>query len=548
MKKQLKGRMVERLNGLKFCNAKLLPFAICYLLFASSAFSADIDLDRTNYQGDSQYIINLHQGSNNSQTIDLNENNPFDSETATDKFIQCNIRASWDDFKTMINNAQDNDFVYISLANKMADLGLFDLANLAASKTKDKEISGVSIDAMKRFYYPKRSLKLDEELLLAETYSNIMYNNQSFEAANDLIQNAPLISTSDYANYLAALGYYKSNNFKQAEKYINIAIDKNSSNLNYQRLKAQILATLNNPIEALKIVDSLKKQHLNSTEYENKIASLEQFVLYKTKKADWEKDYHLGYYYYLENDDSKAIRTLQNALFDKKRHDNGSVYGQIYGLMSRVYLSMAEFEKASDCAKKSLKANHNNTNALVVMGDLSYKNKNYKQALAYYKKAANVDKKSFTALIKQGEVYQKLGNTKKAQEIYTKILKTRSDIAEAYYNTALLGDMQKQITYLKKALAINPMYESAWIELARINIEKENYDIAQKYLANAFSIDENNYKYYYYQGLVDINNNDLTQAKYNFKKCLKLNPNYNEAQESLNNILQNEDGNIQVNI
>ncbi len=185
----------------------------------------------------------------------------------------------------------------------------------------------------------------------------------------------------------------------------------------------------------------------------------------------------------MKNDATKAIRTLQNALFDKKRHDNGD----IYGLMSEVYLSVAEFEKAADTAKKSLKANHNSSKALITMGNLSYKNKNYKQALAYYKKAASADKKSFTPLIKQAEVYQKLANNKKAIEIYSKILKTRSDIAEAYYNTAMLSnDMQKQITYIKKALAINPMYKSAWVELARINLEKENYDIAQKYLSNAF--------------------------------------------------------------
>lgn len=528
-----------------FCIFLLFPLS-SFLFPQTAVFAADINLDRTNYQGNSEYTINLDRSRDSSQTIDLNENDTFSRLTnATDKFVQCNIRSAWDDFKTLINTAQDNDFIYISFANKMADLGLFDLANLAASKTKDKTISGVSVDAMKRFYYPQKSLKLDDELSLAETYSNILYNNQSTEATNELVKNDLLMTNSDYANYLAAFGYYKSNNFKQASEYIDIAISQNPSNLNYQKLKAQILAELNKNTEAIKVVDNLKKQQLNSYEYENKIASLEQFVLYKIKKADWEKNYHLGYYYYLENDSSKAIRTLQSALSCKKRHDNG----EIYGLMSEVYLSMAEFEKASDCAKKSLKISHNNSKALITLGDLNYKNKNYKLAFAYYKKATVSNKKSFTSLVKEAQTYQKLGNTKKAQEIYTKILKTSSNIAEAYYNIALLSnnDNQKQIIYLKKALAINPLYESAWIELARINIEKEDYDTAQKYLSNAFYIDENDFRYYYYQGLINVNSNDFLQAKYNFKKCLKLNANYKEAQKALNNILQNEDG-IQVHL
>jgi tetratricopeptide (TPR) repeat protein len=532
-----------------------LHFALCTLLLLLltvhcsllTAKAADMNLERTNHQGRSEYTIDLNRPSGNSQTIDLSENDAFvHFVNATDKFVQCNIRSSWEDFKTLINTAQENDFLYISFADKMADLGLFDLANLAVSKIKDKDIAGVSIDAMKRFYYPEKPLKLDDELFLAETYSNILYNNQSFEATNELIQNAQLMSTSDYANYLAALGYYKSNNFKSALKYIDIATSQNSSTLNYQKLRAEILAELNSPEDALKVVDNLKKQHLNSSEYENKIASLEQFVLYKIKKTDWEKNYHLGYYHYLENDSSKAVRTLQSALFGKGRHDNGD----IYGLMSQVYLSVAESEKASDTAKKSLKANRNNPKALATMGDLSYKNKNYKQALAYYKKAENSDKKSCTILIKEAEAYQKLFNKKKTQEIYTKILKTHSDIAEAYYNTALLSssDNEKQIAYLKKALAINPLYESAWVELARINMKKENYYMAQKYLANVFYIDENDFRYYYYQGLLDVNNNNFSQAKYNFKKCLKLNANYNQAQEALDNILKNEDGNIQVQL
>lgn len=532
---------------------KITILSLMFTFGANKCFSqtSDINLQSTNYQGRSEYNINLDKGQDNSKTIGLSENDTFyHFVNANDKFVQCNIRSSWEDFRNLLNTSQDNDFIYISFANKMADLGLFDLANLAGSKIKDKDIANVSIDAMKRFYYPRRKLNLNDELFLAEIYSNILYNNQSSEATNELLQNPALLSNSDYANYLVALGSYKSNNFKQAAKYINIATLQNSSNLNYQKLKAEILAELKSPSEAMKVVDNLKKQKLYSYEYEKKVDSLEQFILYKIKKSDEEKNYHLGYYYYLENDSSKSIRTLQSALSSKKIGNNGGIYGQIYGLMSEVYLSMSEFEKASDSAKKSLKMNHNNPKALITLGDLSYKNKNYKQALVYYKKAAASEKKSCTPLIKEAQAYQKLTNIKKAQEIYTKILKAHSDNAEAYYNVAMLSnnDKDKQKIYFKKALALNPLYESAWIELAKMDIEKGNYDIAQKYLSNALYIDENDFRYYYYQGLIDINTDNFSQAKYNFKKCLKLNANCQEAKSFLDNILKNEDGNLQDSI
>lgn len=514
-------------------------------IFTTFAYAADFAPIKTlnpnaSNQASAEMNIDLSKGQDNSKIINLSENDSFSQfSNATDRFVQCNIRASWEDFRTLINNSQDNDFIYITFANKMADLGLFDLANLAASKIKDKDISSISINAMKRFYYPRRKLKIDDELFLAENYSNIIYNNQSSEATNEMLKNQTLLSDSDYANYLVALGSYKSNDLKQAAKYINIAILQNSSNLNYQKLKAEILAEQHEPDDAIRVVDNLKKQNLFSSEYERKIDSLEQFILYKTKKALWEKDYHLGYYYYLENDPSKAIKTLENALSDKRRGDKGV----IYGLMSEIYLSMSEFEKAADTAKKSNKIDRNNSKALITLGDLSYQNKNYKAALIYYKKAACSDKKSYKPLVKEAQTYQKLSNVKKAKEIYTKILKTYSDCWEAYYNIALL-DKDKQIIYLKKALAINPLFESAWIELAKTDIDKGNYDIAQKYMSNAFYIDENDFRYYYYQGLINTNSGDLSQAKYNFKKCLKLKADYIEAQQALDNILNTETGHI----
>ena len=473
---------------------------------------------------------------NSSKVIHLNASDTFYGFTsATDRFVQCNIRASWDDFKTIIDNASPNDFVYISIANKMADLGLFDLAYLASSKVQDKDIAQLSMDEMKRYYFPRKRLKLEDELFLAEVYSNILYNDQSSEATNDLLKNETLLSTSDYANYLVALGSYKSGVLSRANQYIDIAIIQNPSNLNYQKLRTQIIADGRTPTDALKAVDSLKKQNLSTFEYERKVKSLEQYVLYKTSKTEWEKNYHLGYYYYYENDNSKAIRTLQTALASKKV--NSAV---VYGLMSEIYLGMNEFEKASDTAKKAYSKDKNNPQALVSLGDLKYRTKDYKQALKYYKNAASENKSAYMPLVKEAQAYQQLNNTKKAKEIYTKVLKTHSDSYEAYFNIALL-DSDKKSIYLKKSLAINPLFKEGWLELAKIEIDKENYDLAQTYLSNTFYIDENDFKYYYYQGLANKGLGDYTQAEYNFKKCLKLNSKFNEAKTELNNVINVND-------
>ena len=92
----------------------------------------------------------------------------------------------------------------------------------------------------------------------------------------------------------------------------------------------------------------------------------------------------------------------------------------------------------------------------------------------------------------------------------------------------------KQLAYLKKALALNIMYIDAWFGLARHELSRDNFAMAQDYLSNAFYIDQNDFRYYYYQGLIYKNQDDITTALMYFKKCLKLNPNCTEAQKELN--------------
>lgn len=55
---------------------------------------------------------------------------------------------------------------------------------------------------------------------------------------------------------------------------------------------------------------------------------------------------------------------------------------------------------------------------------------------------------------------------------------------------------------MKKAIAINANFKDAWIDLGRVSIERGNYADAKNYLGVANYIDENDFRYYYYQGLI----------------------------------------------
>ena len=444
---------------------------------------------------------------------------------AFNRFIQSNVKSAYNDFKILIETVDSNDYAYMKFAENMADIGFFNLSEKACSKVEDKAISDFLTEDIKLYYFPKKKLKTDDEIYLGEVFSNIVYNDQSREATSELIKNTALMTESDYANYVAALGFLKSNEFIDAGKYIDIAIKMNPQNLNYRKLKAEILSQGKKPQNAIKIVEYIKSQKMYSTEFNRKVSSLEQYILYKSKKNYSEKMYHLGYYYYYENETAKSIRTLLGAIGTKKK-----LNCEIYGILARVYFDSQDYEKALDAASKSLKIS-DNTSAFLVLGDLSYRTNDYKTALKYYKSAEARDKSSSVPAVRIAQTYEQLGKEKKALDIYDKLLKTYNDCYIAYYKVAL-SDKTKEVAYLKKAISINIDFKDAWIDLGRISMEKEDFAKAKKYLRIANYIDENDYRYYYYQGLI-AKKQGLDSAYY-FKKSLLINPDFKPAKEELN--------------
>lgn len=446
---------------------------------------------------------------------------------ALDRFMQSNVKSSYADFKILLETMSPSDTAYVLMSEKLAYIGFFSLADFAVNKASDNDITAVMAEDVKRYYFPSKKLNSADEIYLGEIFSNIVYNAQSREATAELLKNVSLMENSDYANYIAALGYFKSNDFTEADIYINKAIAMNGQNLNYKKLKAEILANNKKTNDALKMVEYIKSQNLSSAEFIRKVNSLEMYINYLTKKNEITKKYYLGYYYYYENEPVKAIRTLQSAISTKKKFNK-----DIYALLSRVYFDNHDFEKASDMADKAHRIDRGDSIALSVLGDLSYKKSDYKTALKYYKDAEFNDRKTYSYSEKLAMTYQKLGNDKKAKEIYARILKATSSSYLSYYYLGLF-DNSKEYAYLKKSVAINPYFLDGWIGLAKFEIDRQNFELAQKYLKVANYIDENDFRYYYYQGLVLKHQGFTGDAVYSFKKSLILNPNFEPAKEEL---------------
>ncbi|MEE3350072.1 MAG: hypothetical protein VZR09_08540 [Candidatus Gastranaerophilaceae bacterium] len=446
-------------------------------------------------------------------------------EIAMQRFRQANVKSAYADFSIIVKNIVPNDYAYLRMADEMAQIGLFNLSSEAVNKSSDKEISYIRFEDIKKFYFPNNMLKAEDEIYLAEIYSNIMYNAQSREATSELVKNTELMKKSDYANYIAALGYLKAGQIKNANTYINNALKINPDNINYQKLKIEIVLQSENSKEALKVLDNIKKTKFYTEEYKQRIASLESYTYYKAVKDDVLKKYYLGEYYHSIGDNIKAVRTLQSAVTTKKKYNR-----MVYGLMAEIFYCQKEYEKAQNFADKSIQLGGNNYFSQLVAGKVAYRNKDYKKAVKHFKSAKMPNDN--TALVWTAMAYSAMGDEKQAKEIYYKILKDNSDCSEAYYNVAQ-NESDRTFEYLKKAVAINLNYVDAWVGLAKFSIDKNNLPAAGKYLEIVKYIDENDFRYYYYQGLVYKAKGLHQDANYYFRKSLAINPNNELAKKEL---------------
>ena len=290
-------------------------------------------------------------------------------------------------------------------------------------------------------------------------------------------------------------------------------------------MKIEISLQEENPKEALKIFENIKKVKFYTFDFQNKVVALEQYVLYKTENDDIMKKYYLASYYHCIGEDLKSIRTLQLAVSNKKKYNK-----LIYGLMSEVYYSQKEFEKAQNFAEKSIQFGGNDYYATMTLGKLSYNNKDYKNAIKYFKSINS--SKNNDALVWLAMSYEADGSSKQAKDVYLKILKDKSDCSEAYLNIAL-SDNNRVMEYLKKSVATKINYVDAWVELAKVSIMRNDLISASKYLDIVKYIDENDFRYYYYQGLIFKTKGFKQEAEYYFRRSLAINPDNESAKKEL---------------
>lgn len=438
--------------------------------------------------------------------------------SAENRFAQSNVKASYDDFNDLIQRASHDDYVFLVYGMKMAEYGFFDLSEELINKLDTNGFTESYVNDIKKYYYPSGMVNRKDVIYLADAYSNIMYNNMAIETTSELL-NSTQAAESDYKNYLIALGYYKSNNLPQALKYINNALVENDNNVNYMILKAKILADSNKSAQALKLLDKIKKVQFKTIDFQKKVRAAEEYILYKTAKAEALKDYHLAYYYHLQNKSLLATKVLQSAILQAKQYSP-----LVFSLLGRIYYENDEPIKAQEFASRAYREDNNNYLAALTLADLNYNSRKYDISLKYYKKAKKLTK-DVEPSIGIAKTYLAMEKDKKSKKIYEKLLK-KNQYDEDLLIESLKVFPQNSDYYLPRVASIDISNNDIWLGLANLAIKDKNFNMAATYLNNSYYIDANNFKYYYYLSLVLRAKGDLELANQSLIRCSRLNSDY----------------------
>jgi len=484
-----------------------------------------------NQAGENPYggeIFNLLNVADNFIKVATPENESQTFARALEKFTQGNVTTAYNDFALLINNSQ-SDYTRLGMAYNLMNIGLFSLADISLSKISDKELFQTQIENLKLIFSPTETLTRDEEIYLAKLFSSIYFDNSAHEAAFELNKKNNLLEKSDYANYLLSQALFATKEYSNALKYINQAIEKNPFNVSYQYYKSNILVHLNDNKNAIKIIEQIDDKTLNIYGYDSKLRVQKELILANLAKKEEEKSYHLAHKYYWNGEYQNAVKECLDILAkDKKAYD-------IYSLLGDCYIKTDNIAKAQKSYEQSLALNKKYSPAYVGLGNLSYLRDRLDEALEFYNFAVKYDKTNHDALFKIASIHEEKGNNKESNEFEKAAVALNSAPYLSYHSIGLLNQHNPQ-KYLKKSIAINPLYAPTWLELARLELANNNPEQAQKYLYPVSFAANENYLYYFYNGIADLLLDNNASAAENFRKTLKINPGFAQARYELDKI------------
>jgi len=460
------------------------------------------------------------------------------------------IKAS-DEFNINYNLIPEgDDFSHMKLGLKLSELGFFNLALKTFNDVKDKDIWGLKIYNSQKLHFPEKKYSPSNERIICDVISRIKFQNLPDESIKLINQNKKSFQNDDYAHYLTAKAYILKNKLELAQNELQKALKLDPENMTYRMELAKIYTQRNSYKSAereFNLVNKIaKKEEIQDKEFWQEFNEQNYWMKFKAERNNPLKSkFYKAKYYETKGEYNVSLEILNeltkgniekiNILSEEGKRIISSLETK-----GNVYLKQNQPDRAEEIFKKILKFDEKNSAALKGLGDIYLLQKDNKAAFEQYTKVLEIQSDNDDVKLKLAEICKNTGKEEQANKYYAQVLSDAPLNPEANYNLGLMclrkGDTEEAEKQFKKALSVNPLNSSIWVDLAVIEITNKNYVLARNYLNPISYINEKNPYYYYYLGLIDKSEGDLSSARDNFDKALQLKPDFDEVNQALESL------------
>jgi len=238
--------------------------------------------------------------------------------------------------------------------------------------------------------------------------------------------------------------------------------------------------------------------------------------------------------YLLQGKPGNALEAIQKSIsIDNK-------YAEAYLRLARLYLVMKDYEKTGDNIDKVLNLDPNNAKAYFLRGFGLEEKGDTVNAVKSYQKATVLDPQYFDAYIQLGSLYA-LKKSPLAAGYFNSALNVKPKSQETMYMLGMFYQENNQpdlaLATYKKMISMDsanklPYYNSGYVNLVYLKKFKEGADFFTK----AVKLDPKYIEAYFNRGYCYELMGDISKARNDYEKALKITPNYPNAVEGLNRL------------
>ncbi|MGE3062128.1 MAG: protein kinase [bacterium] len=200
----------------------------------------------------------------------------------------------------------------------------------------------------------------------------------------------------------------------------------------------------------------------------------------------------------------------------------------VYDKLSEEFIKKQAYSEALDCLLKLEKIEGASHEVSAKIANIFYITGQESKAIEYYERAINIDKTNRFAYERIGELYEKKGDFKKAQEAYIKAAKNNP------------FDESFQLHFYKKALESGNLNVETKKEIVNIYLKKGMYSEVIKLMDSILDEDKNNSDGYFIKGLCYQKTGNIEKASECFIKALAINNSNDKANYALAEIYLNQ--------